>query len=382
MTLQSGMPASGDLDLPALDAVAMSYAHRSGDDARRMARERLVRSAMPFAGRLARRYRGRGEPMDDLEQVARLGLLKAVDRFDPERGAFTGFAAATIIGELRRHFRDRTWGVHVPRRMQELSIEVNRASTEMTAKLRRSPTVPELAERLRVDEEDVLAALETAAAYTPLSLNMPARAESEAELGDLIGGADVGLEAVDDRLTVASLLCRLPERERRILALRFYGNKTQTEIATELGISQMHVSRLLSRALAWLREAMLSDAPKQWQAGMGPGDHHEITIQRRDKGGLVRLDVTGEVDRDTADPLRSALLEAVEVAADRPRPREVAVSLAGVPIIDAAGVSALLAGLEAARAASVRLRIGDMQVYVRRTLRVAGLTPIMAAPHD
>ena len=382
MTLQSGMPASGELDLPALDAVAMSYAQRSGEDARRMAREQLVRSAMPFAGRLARRYRGRGEPMDDLEQVARLGLLKAVDRFDPERGAFTGFAAATIIGELRRHFRDRTWGVHVPRRMQELSIEVNRASTEMTAKLRRSPTVAELAERLRVDEEDVLAALETAAAYTPLSLNMPARAESEAELGDLIGGADVGLEAVDDRLTVASLLCRLPERERRILALRFYGNKTQTEIATELGISQMHVSRLLSRALAWLREAMLSDAPKQWQAGTGPGEHHEITVQRRDKGGLVRLDVTGEVDRDTTDPLRAALLEAVEVAAGRPDPREVAVSLAGVPIIDAAGVSALLAGLEAARAAGVRLRLGDMQVYVRRTLRVAGLNPIMSAPHD
>ncbi|MEV4617830.1 SigB/SigF/SigG family RNA polymerase sigma factor [Asanoa sp. NPDC049573] len=382
MTLQSGMPASGELDLPALDAVAMSYAQRSGDDARRLARERLVRSAMPFAGRLARRYRGRGEPMDDLEQVARLGLLKAVDRFDPERGAFTGFAAATIIGELRRHFRDRTWGVHVPRRMQELSIEVNRASTEMTARLRRSPTVPELAERLRVDEDDVLAALETAAAYTPLSLNMPARAESEAELGDLIGGADVGLEAVDDRLTVASLLCRLPERERRILALRFYGNKTQTEIATELGISQMHVSRLLSRALAWLREAMLSDAPKQWQAGTGPGEHHEITVQRRDRAGLVRLDVAGEVDRDTADPLRAALLDAVEAVAGRPQPREVAVSLAGVPIIDAAGVSALLAGLEAARAAGVRLRIGDMQVYVRRTLRVAGLNPIMSAPHS
>jgi RNA polymerase sigma-B factor len=382
MTLQSGLPASGELDLPALDAVAMSYAQRSGDDARRLARERLVRSAMPFAGRLARRYRGRGEPMDDLEQVARLGLLKAVDRFDPERGAFTGFAAATIIGELRRHFRDRTWGVHVPRRMQELSIEVNRASTEMTSKLQRSPTVPELAERLRVDEDDVLAALETAAAYTPLSLNMPARAESEAELGDLIGGADVGLEAVDDRLTVASLLCRLPERERRILALRFYGNKTQTEIATELGISQMHVSRLLSRALAWLREAMLSDAPKQWQAGMGPGERHEITVKRRDKASLVRLDVAGEVDRDTADPLRAALLEAVQAVSDRPQPREVAVSLAGVPIIDAAGVSALLSGLEAARAAGVRLRIGDMQVYVRRTLRVAGLNPIMSAPHS
>ncbi|GIF55924.1 SigB/SigF/SigG family RNA polymerase sigma factor [Asanoa iriomotensis] len=379
MTLHSGVSASGELDLPALDAVAMSYAQRSGDDARRAAREELVRSAMPFAGRLARRYRGRGEPMDDLEQVARLGLLKAVDRFDPQRGAFTGFAAATIIGELRRHFRDRTWGVHVPRRMQELSIEVNRASTELTAKLRRSPTVPELAERLRVDEEDVLAALETAAAYTPLSLNMPARAESEAELGDLIGGSDVGLEAVDDRLTVASLLCRLPERERRILALRFYGNKTQTEIATELGISQMHVSRLLSRALAWLREAMLSDAPRQWQAGAAPGDHHEITVHRDDNGGTVRLEISGEVDRDTADPLRTALIEAVDLAAGRNAPRDLAVSLAGVPIIDAAGVSALLAGYEAARAAGVRLRIGDTQLYVRRTLRVAGLSPIMAA---
>jgi len=378
MTPHSGVPAPEELDLPELDAVAMSYAHRSGDDARRSARERLVRSAMPFAGRLARRYRGRGEPMDDLEQVARLGLLKAVDRFDPARGAFTGFAAATIIGELRRHFRDRTWGVHVPRRMQELSIEVNRASTELTAKLRRSPTVPELAARLRVDEEEILAALETAAAYTPLSLNMPARAESEAELGDLLGGADVGLEAVDDRLTVASLMCRLPERERRILALRFYGNKTQTEIAAELGISQMHVSRLLSRALTWLREAMLSDAPKQWQAGAAPGDHHEITVARADQPGGVRLQVTGEIDRDTADPLRAAVLEAVRRVAGGPPPREVSVSLAGVPIIDAAGVSALLRGFEAARTAGVRLRITDARLYVRRTLRVAGLAPIMA----
>jgi RNA polymerase sigma-B factor len=366
------------LDLPALDAVAMSYAQGLSsfgpDDVKgaRASRERLIEAALPFATRLSRRYRGRGEPPDDLEQVARLGLLKAVDRYDPERGAFTGFAAVTIIGELRRHFRDRTWGLHVPRRMQELSMDVGRASSDLTGELYRSPTVAEIAERLRIGEDEVLDAIGTSAAYAPLSLNMPARADSNAEVGDLVGDPDVDLDAVDDRVTVGALLCRLPERERRILAMRFYGNRTQSEIAAEMGISQMHVSRLLTRALTWLREAMLSDRPLYWQAGAAPADQHELTIRVRQQAGLVRLDVAGEVDRDTADALRDALL-----AAARQPVKEIEVGLGGVPFIDAVGIAALLAGLEAARAAGSKLRIIATKPYVLRSLRVAGLQPLV-----
>jgi RNA polymerase sigma-B factor len=249
-------PAAVPLDLPALDAIAMTYAQGDRGPA---ARDRLIEAALPFAGRLSRRYRGRGEPLEDLEQVARVGLLKAVERYDPERGAFTGFAAVTIIGELRRHFRDRTWGVHVPRRMQELSLDVGRVTGDLTAELSRTPTVGEIAARLKLGEDEVLGALETSAAYAPLSLNTPARTDGEAELVDLVGDPDVDLDAIDDRVTVSALLCRLPERERRILAMRFYGNRTQSDIAAELGISQMHVSRLLTQILAGLRRRITAD---------------------------------------------------------------------------------------------------------------------------
>jgi RNA polymerase sigma-B factor len=366
-----GPPAR--IDLPALDAVAISYAQRTAglaDDSpeRRAARDRLVRAAWAFAARLARRYSGRGEPLEDLEQVARLGLLKSIDRYDPQRGAFTGFASMTITGELRRHFRDRTWGVHVPRRWQELSIEVTRLDAELTTELRRSPSVVELADRLNRRPEEIRAARETAAAYTSLSLNAPRADDSGAELGDEIGGADVELDSVEDRLTVGALLRRLPVRERQILAMRFHGNRTQSEIAAELGISQMHVSRLLSRALTWLRQAMLSDTPQPWQAGPGAQDGPQLTVRSRLAGATALVEVSGEVDRDTAGRLRDALLDAVR------RPvREVELSLSGVPFVDAAGIVALLVGFEAGRGAGVRLRIVGVQPVVRRALRVANL---------
>jgi RNA polymerase sigma-B factor len=360
----------GTLDSSAVDALAVTYADGGRSAA---ARDQLIAAGLPFATRLSRRYRGRGEPLDDLEQVARVGLLKAVNRYDPERGAFTGFAAVTIIGELRRHFRDRTWGVHVSRGLQEQSLDVGRASAELTAELRRAPTVAEVATRLDIGEKEVLSAIEAAAAYNPVSLNKPARADSEAELGDLVGNPDSGLQAVDDRLTVAALLRRLPERERRILAMRFYGNHSQGEIARELGVSQMHVSRLLSRALTWLREAMLSDAPLYWQAGPAPSDEHELGVRVRHQAGLARIDVVGEVDRDTAGALRTALLAAVA------RPvKEVELWLGGVPFMDAVGISALLAGYEAARANGARLRILGTKPYVRRSLRVAGLQRLLS----
>lgn len=377
MTPSTGIRTRARVDLPELDAIALSYAQRVGglpaDSADRAAsRERLVWAALPFATRLARRYRGRGEPMEDLEQVARLGLLKAVDRYDPERGTFTGFAAITIVGELRRHFRDRTWSVHVPRRMQELSLEVSRVSAEMTSELCRSPSVAELAARLSTGTEEILAARETAAAYASLSLNAPTRDDGSAKLTDQLGEADAGLDSVEERLTVSALLCRLPPRERRILAMRFYGNSTQMDIAAELGISQMHVSRLLSRALTWLRDAMLSESPRHWQAGSAIPDGHHLAVRSRVAGGTALVEIAGEVDRDTAGRLRDALLSAV-----RQPVREVAVGLTGVPFIDAAGVAALLVGLEAARGAGVRLRLSGTQPYVRRALRVARLQSLL-----
>jgi RNA polymerase sigma-B factor len=361
----------GPLDLAMIDDLANAYV-RSGCSV--PARDRLIAAALPFAVRLSRRYRSRGEPLDDLEQVASVGLLKAINRYDPARGGFSGFAAITIIGELRRHFRDRTWGVHVSRRLQELSLEVARASADLTAELRRSPTVAELATRLEVGEPDVRAAIGAAAAYSPTSLNGPAGADGQAELGDLVGHPDRALEAIDDHVSVNALLRRLPDRERRILAMRFHGNLTQAEIASEFGVSQMHVSRLLSRALTWLREAMLSDAPLYWRAGPAPSDVHELNLRVRRQAGLVRLDVVGEVDRDTVGPLRDALLAAVA-----PPVKVIEVRLDGVPFMDAAGVAVLRAGYEAARSNGTRMRIRGAKPYVRQSLGIAGLRPLLSA---
>lgn len=361
-----------------LDGAALSYAARFAgqpESRRRDLREELVQLALPFAGRLARRYRGRGEPLEDLEQVARLGLVKAVDRYDPERGSFTAYAAVTITGEIKRHFRDRTWGVHVPRRLQDLTIEVSQATAVLTSELSRSPTVAELAVRLETSEEDILAALESAAGYTPASLNGPVGDDGPAELGDMFGALDADLESVDDRLTVSGLLYRLPARERRILAMRFYGNYTQSDIAAEFGISQMHVSRLLSRTLTWLRQAMLTDAPPRWESGAGQGDTADtLTMSVEHTGGKVLVEVRGELDRDGAERVRVGLTEAVCAAGDD----EVLVDLDGVGFIDAAGIAALLASHEAARRATVRLRFARAQPYVRRSLTVAGLSPLFA----
>jgi RNA polymerase sigma-B factor len=375
------MPSRGQVGDPAdstledLDAAALAYAERREGATPAEAgasRERLVRYCLPFAGRLARRYRGRGEYLEDLEQVARLGLIKAIDRYDPERGSFTAYAVITISGELKRHFRDRTWGVHVPRRVQDLSLEVGHASTLLTSTLARNPTTGELAARLGVTESAVLEAVESAAGYSPASLNAPVAEDGATEFGDLLGGVDADLESVTDKLTVTDLLLRMPARERRMLAMRFYGNRTQAEIADELGISQMHVSRLLSRALTWLREAMLSDNPPHWEGesrGLRPG--MRVSVAQDGDGALVR--VSGEVDRDTAERLRIGLRHAIGgkgVAA-------VLVDFSAVPLVDAAGVSVLLDAVRAAAAARVDLGVTGAQPYVARILAVSGLAGVL-----
>jgi RNA polymerase sigma-B factor len=375
------MPAYEDVQAPAdraledLDAAAVEYAERAGEATpatREALRDQLTRYCLPFAGRLARRYRGRGEPLEDLEQVARLGLVKAIDRYDPARGSFTAYAVITISGEIKRHFRDKTWGVHVPRRVQDLCLEVGHASMVLTTQLSRTPTAAELAAHLKIGEPAVREALESSAGYSPASLNAPAGGEGAAEFGDLIGGMDSDLESVDDKLTVAELLLRLPARERRMLAMRFYGNRTQAEIATELGISQMHVSRLLSRALTWLREAMLSDAPPRWEGAGARTDHTMVVSVHRADGALV-VTVRGEVDRDTAERLRMSLRHAVSKAA----PDRLVIDLVAVPLVDAAGVAVLLDAASAAGVAEVAMTVRGAQPYVARILAVSGLAPLM-----
>jgi len=224
-------------------------AYRATGD--RAARDRLVEELMPLVRSLARRYAGRGEPLEDLVQVGAIGLIKAIDRFDLDRGVeLSTYAVPTIVGEIRRHFRDRSWGVHVPRRLKELALRVSRLVDDLAAELGRAPTVAELAEAADVEEDDVIEALETARAHTPASLSTPVEASGELTLIDLIGEDEAGYAALERGSVVRTGLEGLEERERRIIVLRFLKGLSQSQIAAELGISQMHVSRLLRRALA------------------------------------------------------------------------------------------------------------------------------------
>jgi RNA polymerase sigma-B factor len=222
-------------------------------------REALVRRYMPLARSLALRYRASDEPLDDLLQVAAIGLLNAVDRFDPARGcAFSSFAVPTILGELRRHFRDHTWAVRVPRDRQELFLRCERARDELVAALGRQPTVAELAERLGVDEERALQALELQLAYKPDSVE--AVEATPAALDDEYARAE-------DRAVLGPLLERLTAEEAEVVRLRFHEDLTQEEIARRVGVSQMHVSRMLHRSIARLRDAARANG----RAVRGPG---------------------------------------------------------------------------------------------------------------
>jgi RNA polymerase sigma-B factor len=217
------------------------------------ARDELAAEFLPLAEYFARRFSGRGEPIEDLTQTASLGLLNAIDRFDPERGVpFATYAAATIVGELKRHFRDRGWALRVPRNIQETAILVNRTMSSLWQDLGRAPTVPEIASTADIGEDDVLQALDALQAYTTDSLDAPT-SDASSTPAETIGGEDQSFEISEEWLSLAPALRDLPERERMILYLRFFEGKTQTEIAEELGISQMHVSRLVSQSLEKLR---------------------------------------------------------------------------------------------------------------------------------
>jgi RNA polymerase sigma-B factor len=265
MTMTSG-EREGARDLAEMRARSASlFAQLAGDGLsdgeRARVRDELVHLHLPLVEHFARRFLNRGEPLDDLLQVGTIGLIKAVDRFDVGRGVeFSTYATPTIVGEIKRHFRDRGWAIRVPRRLQELRISITSATAELTQELGRSPTVSELAQRLEVSEEEVIEGLESANAYSTLSLDAPDSGDDNAlSMIDVIGGDDEALEHVENRETIKPLLESLDPREKHILTLRFFKGMTQSQIAAEVGISQMHVSRLLARTLARLRESLTAD---------------------------------------------------------------------------------------------------------------------------
>jgi RNA polymerase sigma-B factor len=227
------------------------------------AREKLIEQYLPLVRSLARRYSYRGEQLEDLVQVGCIGLIKAIDRFDVDRGVeLTTYATPNIIGEIKRHFRDKGWSVRVPRGLQELNVRLSRLVEELTVQLERSPTIAELAKAAGVDEEEVLEALETGQAYATLSLSAPAGGDDADDLDPLesLGELEHEYEVSEDRAVLAPGLKVLDERERRILHLRFFEGLTQSQIAQQVGISQMHVSRLIRRALEKIREEIATDA--------------------------------------------------------------------------------------------------------------------------
>ena len=228
--------------------------HRCGD---RAARDALVGRFLPLARQLARRYQRGGEPLDDLIQVASLGLLKAIDRFEPDREtAFSSFAVPTILGELKRHFRDRGWSVRVPRDLQEMSVRVDRVAEQLSRELGRAPTPSEIANSIGATTEQVLEAREAAGAYRAVSLDRPRDDDDEGDgMSDTMGIEDPGYRLAEAAATVERLMTVLSDREREVLRLRFSEDLTQSEIGSRVGVSQMHVSRLIRQAVARLREA-------------------------------------------------------------------------------------------------------------------------------
>ncbi|AQT81272.1 RNA polymerase subunit sigma [Mycolicibacterium litorale] len=222
-------------------------------------RDRIVERCLPLADHIARRFDGRGEPRDDLVQVARVGLVNAVIRFDVETGSdFVSFAVPTIMGEVRRHFRDNSWSVKVPRRLKELHLRLGTATSELSQRLGRAPTASELAEELGMEREEVVEGLVAGSSYNTLSIDSGGSGSDEdaPAIVDTLGDVDLSLDQIENREALRPLLAALPERERTVLLLRFFESLTQTQIAERVGISQMHVSRLLAKSLTRLRDQL------------------------------------------------------------------------------------------------------------------------------
>jgi RNA polymerase sigma-B factor len=242
--------------LPTLDENSIEY---------RRQREVIIKRCLPLADHIARRFDNRGEPLEDLVQVARMGLMHAVNRFDADNGAdFLAFAVPTMMGEVRRHFRDHGWSVKVPRRLKELGSQLKRSREELSQRYGRAPTASEIASHLGLDREEVVQAQIAYSAYSTFSSDDPGLGAGDDDgpsVSDSFGVLDANLDKVLDIETVRPLLAALPERQQTVLMLRFFENMTQTQIAERLGISQMHVSRLLARSLATLRERAQTPLP-------------------------------------------------------------------------------------------------------------------------
>jgi RNA polymerase sigma-B factor len=252
--LEDETPVSGYDDVSAL--FERLAATEPGSVAHVVARDALINRCIPLADHIARKFSGRGEPFDDLSQVARVGLVHAVDRFDLSRGSnFLSFAVPTIMGEVRRYFRDNTWAMRVPRRVKETHLRIGAAVDQLSQRLGRSPTAKEIAAELDVDPDEVTQAVIAGNAYQPTSIDAASIGrDSDASLLDTLGEEESQFDRVEEYIAVRPLLAGLPERERRILTMRFFESMTQTQIASQLGISQMHVSRILAKTLARLRE--------------------------------------------------------------------------------------------------------------------------------
>jgi RNA polymerase sigma-B factor len=241
------------------DKILLRRYHEEGD---LQAREQLIEQYMSLVRSLARRYSYRGEQLEDLVQIGAIGLIKAIDRFDLGRGVeLTTYATPNIIGEIKRHFRDKGWSVRVPRGLQELNVQLSRLVEQLTVQLSRSPTIPELAKAAGVEEEEVLEALESGRAYTSLSLSVGGGGGDDQDLDPLesLGTEEHEYEVSEDRAVLAPGFKALDERERKILQLRFFEGLTQSQIAQQIGISQMHVSRLIRRSLEKIRETIAED---------------------------------------------------------------------------------------------------------------------------
>jgi RNA polymerase sigma-B factor len=252
--------SSRDSDYAHLTPLFVEFAGMPPDHPdRAKLRDKLVTGYLPVVQHIARRFAGRGEPVDDLEQAGTVGLLNAVDRFEPDRGVdFLSYAVPTITGEVRRHFRDRTWSMRVPRRLKDLQSSINGAIGPLSQQLGRAPRPSEIAAHLGIATEEVVEGLDAQQAYRSSSLDELVSGADTA-LTETLGTADAELEKVEYRQTLGPLLDELPDRERTILVLRFFGNMTQTQIAGRVGISQMHVSRLLAQTVGNLRHRMLTD---------------------------------------------------------------------------------------------------------------------------
>jgi RNA polymerase sigma-B factor len=241
------------------DKVLLRRYHEDGDLA---AREQLIERYMALVRSLARRYSYRGEQLDDLVQIGAIGLIKAIDRFDLNRNVeLTTYATPNIIGEIKRHFRDKGWAVRVPRGLQELNVQISKLIEQLTVQLSRSPTIAELAEAAGVEEEAVLEALESGRAYSSVSLSPGANSDEDGELDPLesLGSEDFEFELSEDRAVLAPGFKVLDQRERQILHLRFFSGLTQSQIAEQVGISQMHVSRLIRRSLEKIRAEIAAE---------------------------------------------------------------------------------------------------------------------------